>query len=85
MLFLHWEYATTYAFHSQLLYENQSYLSSYLTSKERHGLYKKEKSERIKEQKALVLKKERMRKRKVAMPSQKKLEKGNFSKEYHFP
>ena len=27
MLFLHWGYASTYAFHSLLLYENQSYLS----------------------------------------------------------
>jgi hypothetical protein len=43
-------------------------------------------SERIKEQKALVFsKKERKsEKKKVTMPSQKKLEKGNFSKEYHF-
>jgi hypothetical protein len=38
-----------------LHYENQSYLSSYLTSKERHGL--KKKNERIKQQKALVFKK----------------------------
>ena len=27
MLFLHWGYASIYAFHLLLLYENQSYLS----------------------------------------------------------
>ena len=48
----------TYAFHSLLLYENQSYLSSYFSSKERHGLRKREN----KEQKALVVK-ERERER----------------------
>ena len=42
----------------------------YLTSKERHGLQKKN-LERIKEQKALVFKRERERKIKVAMPPQK--------------
>jgi hypothetical protein len=43
--------------------------------------YATKKRERIKEQKALVFKE---RVKKVVMPSQKKLEKGNFSKEYHF-
>jgi hypothetical protein len=42
MLFLHWEYATTYAFHTLLLYENQSYLSSYLPSKREAWAMKKE-------------------------------------------
>jgi hypothetical protein len=72
-----------------LLYENQSYLSSYLISKERHG-YRRKNSERIKEQKALVFKKRKRKrereceKKNVAIPSQKKLEKENFPKEYHF-
>jgi hypothetical protein len=46
MLFLHWGYATTYAFHTLLLYENQSYLSSYLTSKREARATEEKKSER---------------------------------------
>ena len=48
--------------------------------------YRKKEWERIKEPKALVFKKRERKseKKKVAMPSQKKLEKENFSKEYHF-
>ena len=57
MLFLHWEYATTYAFHTLLLYENQSYLFSYLTSK--REAWATEKVRENKEQKALVFKRER--------------------------
>ena len=72
MLFLHWEYATTYAFHSLLLYENQSYLSSYLTSKrEARATEERER--------------ERERKRKVAMPSQKEAREGKLLKGVPLP
>jgi len=83
MLFLHWEYATTYAFHSLLLYENQSYLSSYLSSKIEAWAMKKKRGN--KEQKALVSKEKRREKNKVAMPSQKEAREGKLLKGVLYP
>jgi hypothetical protein len=60
MLFLHWGYATTYAFHSLLLYEN---LSSCLTSKREAWATEKSVREN-KRAKSSGVQKERVRKRK---------------------
>jgi hypothetical protein len=49
-----------------LLYENQSYISSHLTSKERHGLQKKKEVRENKRAKSSsVLKREREKKKRV--------------------
>ena len=51
------------------------------------GYRKKERVRKNKREKSSSVQREREKeseKKKVAMPSQKKLEKGNFSKEYHF-
>ena len=55
MLFLHWGYASIYAFHLLLLYENQSYLS--MLSYIKREAWAIEKMRENKKQKALVFKK----------------------------
>ena len=85
MLFLHWGYASTYAFHLLLLYENQSYLSmlSYL---KREAWAIEKKRERIKEQKALVFKRERVcEKKKSSHASQKEAREGKLLKGVPLP
>jgi hypothetical protein len=68
-----------------LLYENQSYISSHLTSKERHGLQKKKEVRENKRAKSSsVLKRER-EKKKVAMPSQKEAREGKLLKGVPLP
>ena len=81
MLFLHWGYATTYAFHSVLLYKNQSYLSMLSYIKERGMGYRDNKRAKI----SSVQKRERVRKRKVAMPSQKEAREGKLLKGVPLP
>ena len=62
MLFLHWGYASTYAFHLLLLYKNQSYLS--MVSYIKREAWAIEKMRENKREKSSSVKNKRVRKRK---------------------
>jgi len=85
MLFLHWGYTTTYAFHSLLLYENQSYLSSCLTSKREAWAIEKKNERENKRVKSSSVQKKRDKKKSSHALSQKEAREGKLLKGVPLP